>query len=64
MGPTWALSAPDGPHVGPMNLAIRDHTNLTAPETSLHMRHAQEGNADEIDFDWKNVFVFGIHYSM
>ena len=29
MGPTWgppawALSAPDGPHVGPMNLAIRD----------------------------------------
>ena len=24
MGPTWALSAPDGPHVGPMNLTIRD----------------------------------------
>ena len=24
MGPTWILSAPDGPHVGPMNLAIRD----------------------------------------
>ena len=24
-GPTWALSAPDGPHVGPMNLAIRVH---------------------------------------
>ena len=23
MGPTWVLSAPDGPHVGPMNLAIR-----------------------------------------
>ena len=22
MGPTWALSAPDGPHAGPMNLAI------------------------------------------
>ena len=21
-GPTWVLSAPDGPHVGPMNLAI------------------------------------------
>ena len=21
VGPTWALSAPDGPHVGPMNLA-------------------------------------------
>ena len=24
MGPTWVLSAPDGPHVGPMNPAIRD----------------------------------------
>ena len=23
MGPTWDLSAPDGPHVGPINLAIR-----------------------------------------
>ena len=23
MGPTWVLSAPDGPHVGPMILAIR-----------------------------------------
>ena len=22
MGPTWVLTAPDGPHVGPMNLAI------------------------------------------
>ena len=25
MEPTWVLSAPDGPHVGPMNLAIRDY---------------------------------------
>ena len=24
MGPIWVLSAPDGPHVGPVNLAIRD----------------------------------------
>ena len=24
MGPTWVLSAPDGPHVGPMNLIIRN----------------------------------------
>ena len=27
MGPTWVLSAPDGPHVGPMNLAIRGVNN-------------------------------------
>ena len=24
MGPIWVIAAPDGPHVGPMNLAIRD----------------------------------------
>ena len=24
MGPTWVLLAPDGPHVGPTNLALRD----------------------------------------
>ena len=23
MGPTWVLSAPDGPYDGPMNLAVR-----------------------------------------
>ena len=23
MRPTWVLSAPDGPHIGPMNLAVR-----------------------------------------
>ena len=28
MGPTWVLSAQDGPHVGPMNLAISDTTLL------------------------------------
>ena len=27
MGPTWVLSAPGGPHVGPMNLAIREVDN-------------------------------------
>ena len=28
MGPTWVLSAPDGPDVGPMNLAIRAVTKI------------------------------------
>ena len=27
--PTWVLLAPDGPHVGPMNLAIRESIILT-----------------------------------
>ena len=28
MGPTWVLSAPNGPHVGPMNLAIKVHNEM------------------------------------
>ena len=28
MGPTWVLSAPDGPHVDPMSLAIRESMQL------------------------------------
>ena len=28
MGPTWVLSAPDGPHAGPMNLVIREGINV------------------------------------
>ena len=32
MGPTWVLSAPDGSHVGPMNLAIRVYIDpISAP---------------------------------
>ena len=30
MGPTWVLPAPEGLHVGPMNLAIRVHFPLSA----------------------------------
>ena len=37
MGPTWVLSALDGPHVGPMNLAIR---GLKDP----HMMTSSNGN--------------------
>ena len=35
MGPTWALSAPDGPHIGPRNLAIWG-VCLTVMDQSLH----------------------------
>ena len=29
MGPTWVLSDPGAPHVGPINLALRAHLNIT-----------------------------------
>ena len=43
MGPTWVLSAPDGPHVGPMNLAIvvcyllLSHGSYMSPYRRLHV---------------------------
>ena len=38
MGPTWVLSAPDVPHVGPINLAIRETSNAIR-ETSGVMKY-------------------------
>ena len=35
MRPTWVLSAPDGPYVGPMNLAIRDGITNSGRNLSL-----------------------------
>ena len=34
MGPTRVLSVPDGPHVGPRNLAIRDYVTVSLPACS------------------------------
>ena len=35
MGPTWVLLAPGGPHVGPINLAIRDGSVITHHRLSV-----------------------------
>ena len=38
MGPTWVLSAPDRPHVGPVNLAIREsNASIPCPLTTTLM---------------------------
>ena len=39
MGPTWALSAPDGSHVGPMNLVIRGALSLQQ-RNAKHQNHS------------------------
>ena len=41
-GPTWVLSAPDGPHIGPMNLAIRGYF-LTAITPRYQISWSQHG---------------------
>ena len=42
MGPTWVLSAPGGPHVGPMNLPIRVINSAAVP-VSLADEKALQG---------------------
>ena len=44
MGSTWVLSAPDGPHVRPMNLAIRDMSQTIDQDTKT-----EDGNLIVID---------------
>ena len=39
MGPTWVLSSPGGPHVGPMNLAIRAILPVIWDTTALLGQH-------------------------
>ena len=39
MGPTWVLSAPGGPHVGPIYLVIRDPHAAMAPCQYLGLTH-------------------------
>ena len=39
MEPSWVLSAPGGPHVGRMNLAIRDVLNIRYKQRVLMHRH-------------------------
>ena len=41
MGPTWVLSAPDGPHVGPMNLSMKVVMYVPLRRISDHWDHQQ-----------------------
>ena len=45
VGPTWVLSAPDGPLVGPMNLAIGDH---------YPSGYAMKQQCDPALYSWRN----------
>ena len=51
MGPTWVLSAPDGPHVGPMNLAIRGSVEYSSSGVDYLKRlpHAHETSRKGFD---------------
>ena len=50
MGPTWVLLAPDGPHVGPMNLAIWDVKQRHFPHIDV--------NNDVMMWFWRFLSIF------
>ena len=52
MGPTWVLSAPDGPNVGPINLAIRESIG----KISLIFKQDQSNVTDLIEIQIPCVY--------
>ena len=59
MGPTWVLSAPNGPHVGPMNLAIRDAVyNADTPHKIYGFGPLDEITCPFLNFDGSTVEVW------
>ena len=61
MEPTWVLSAPVGPHVGPMNLAIWDVSSSVAAKCD---RTNVEYIADDADACHYWMCVHGIQYGV
>ena len=71
MGPNWALSARDGPYVGPMNLAIGDRSLYKMTSVVLRTSHTaachgkcQPGLGDRIyagrGFDISSICTMGL----
>ena len=50
MGPTRVLSAPDGPHVGPMNLVIKEVITWINDEQELWCHRSQSVRTREINY--------------
>ena len=68
MGLTWVLTAPDGPHVGPMNLAIRDRegeiwrAHIVAGREKLRTVHILENAIDVASIKRREVYSQGNAY--
>ena len=69
MGPTWVLSAPDGPHVGSRNLVIRvsiisDRVSHVSPPTTypyllfhIHVSAEKQNRIYYIGFRYAHLYV-------
>ena len=61
MGSTWALSAPDGPHVCPMNLAIRAVLRTRPRHLSLvYLRFSGSRQSSQMPLSTIMLYVTGI----
>ena len=58
MGPTWVLSAPDGPHIGPINLAIREGTWTAVPPMAGWNYRSHTPLPAKIQFSWATETFF------
>ena len=64
MGPTWALSASDGPHVVPMNIAIREIAcQITSSMQSAHT-HYHHFHESRLPYCFNNVIVPMLHRTL
>ena len=54
MGPTWDLSAPGGPHVGPINLAIRVSSVMSQSRVEEYSEPPHSNNT------WTAALLLGI----
>ena len=56
MGPTWDLTVPDEPHVGPMNFAIWDVSkNCLAPQTPRETGPGGSGEHSTLHTDYQST---------
>ena len=62
MGPTWVLSAPDGPHVGPMNLATRESSETSRRQ--LWQYHMLCCPIPGHPLDMLGIWITYVHYSI
>ena len=59
MGPTWVLSAPGGPHAGPMNLAIRDILHVFTHILYVYPWHQVYNHSSASDVTLENMGKIG-----
>ena len=64
MGPTWVLLAPDGPHVGPMNFAIRVGNGMVSLVDKLFPEPMLTQSYGITMHQWVDLFMYVYDFSV